>query len=340
MKNAYIITTNDSGKTWQEQAYYPYTTWGDCKALSEKRIIAVGWRDGHSFGQPDTPKVYRTADGGITWRDTILRNDAGKIMGFNIMGKIDSLCCWLRSTNAIFWTYDGGDTWVAKYNTLPDYLPPYVYYFLDTLNGWVYSYRTRDGGTTWQKDYPEIRITYWGWNGQVSPTSIYFSDTSHGWIYGVYQYYTTDMSTIVRTNDGGINWEVESVGLVNNVIYYSSNLNEKYRWATAGGRILKCFETTDVLNELKPERNYTLNQNYPNPFNPKTVISYELSTISYVTLKVYDILGNEIKTLVNQYESTGKYIILFDARDLPSGTYFYQLKTNGITQTKKMLLLR
>ncbi len=90
--------------------------------------------------------------------------------------------------------------------------------------------------------------------------------------------------------------------------------------------------------------NYALYQNYPNPFNPTTIIKYQLPEISYVTLKVYDVLGNEISVLVNEEKPAGSYDIKFNADDLSSGIYFYQLtakeKGGNYIETRKMILLR
>jgi hypothetical protein len=85
---------------------------------------------------------------------------------------------------------------------------------------------------------------------------------------------------------------------------------------------------------------YILLQNYPNPFNPSTIIKYELPERNFVTIKVYDVLGNEIATLVNEEKPAGSYEVEFDAANLPSGIYFYQLQTEGYIETKKMLLLK
>ncbi|NWG27338.1 MAG: T9SS type A sorting domain-containing protein [Ignavibacteriaceae bacterium] len=85
---------------------------------------------------------------------------------------------------------------------------------------------------------------------------------------------------------------------------------------------------------------YALFQNYPNPFNPKTNIQYAISSRQFVSLKVYDVLGNEIETLVNEEKPAGKYEITFDASKLTSGIYFYQLKSKSFIETKKMILLK
>ena len=84
---------------------------------------------------------------------------------------------------------------------------------------------------------------------------------------------------------------------------------------------------------------FSLYQNYPNPFNPKTIISYELVTSSFVSIKVFDILGKEINELIIKKQNPGKYEIDFDGSALSSGVYFYSMFVNGNRiQTKKMML--
>ncbi|MCJ7554755.1 MAG: T9SS type A sorting domain-containing protein [Ignavibacteriaceae bacterium] len=90
---------------------------------------------------------------------------------------------------------------------------------------------------------------------------------------------------------------------------------------------------------LTPQ-NFMLNQNYPNPFNPSTKISYALRESGFVNLKVYDVLGNEVATLVNTTKQAGNHSVEFNAVDLPSGVYFYTLQVNGFSDSKKMLLLK
>ena len=85
---------------------------------------------------------------------------------------------------------------------------------------------------------------------------------------------------------------------------------------------------------------FRLQQNYPNPFNPVTRIKYEIPQLTNASLKAYDVLGNEIATLVNEEKPAGIYEVEFDAIGLPSGIYFYQLKAGNYIQTKKMMLIK
>jgi hypothetical protein len=92
-------------------------------------------------------------------------------------------------------------------------------------------------------------------------------------------------------------------------------------------------------NETIPDK-LILRQNYPNPFNPATTISYSISEPATISLKVYDILGKEIKTLVNGYQMGGKHTIVFDARNFASGVYYYKLQAGSFSHTRKMILVR
>jgi hypothetical protein len=101
------------------------------------------------------------------------------------------------------------------------------------------------------------------------------------------------------------------------------------------------FEYSNVVNvDLTAPTVFALEQNYPNPFNPSTTITYSIPQNSFVTIKVYDIIGNEVATLVNQTQSAGKYDIRFDASNLGTGVYLYSIKTDNFTSTKKMILMK
>ena len=95
-----------------------------------------------------------------------------------------------------------------------------------------------------------------------------------------------------------------------------------------------------VINDENIPAEFKLQQNYPNPFNPTTIIKYDIPEIRIVTLKVYDVLGSEVATLVNEEKPVGSYKIEYDATNLPSGIYFYQLKAGDYTNTNKMILLK
>ena len=95
----------------------------------------------------------------------------------------------------------------------------------------------------------------------------------------------------------------------------------------------------DEVETVKPEK-FDLLQNYPNPFNPNTEINYQLPERSFVAIKVFDVLGTEIAVLVNEEKPAGSYEVEYNASNLPSGVYFYQLSAGSFIETKKMILLR
>ncbi len=100
------------------------------------------------------------------------------------------------------------------------------------------------------------------------------------------------------------------------------------------------FYPTSIDTEIGTISDYKLYQNFPNPFNPVTTIRYSVPTESFITLKVYNNIGEEIKTLVNELQPVGIYSIEFNAKDLPSGAYFYTITTGKFRETKKMVLMK
>ncbi len=104
------------------------------------------------------------------------------------------------------------------------------------------------------------------------------------------------------------------------------------------GAILVATGVKDMTETIP--KSYALYQNYPNPFNPTTVISYQLSAVSNVTLRVYNVLGQEVTTLVNERQNPGSYTITFNAGNLPSGVYFYRLTAGKFMSVKKLMLLK
>lgn len=122
----------------------------------------------------------------------------------------------------------------------------------------------------------------------------------------------------------------------NKILLFGNNFGQGYSIAV-------CYDSS-LIASVKHEEHLpsliSLEQNYPNPFNPSTVISYQLPVAGEVTLKVYDLLGREVATLVDEYKPAGRYEVEFNGLYLSSGVYFYQLISNGFIQTRKMTILR
>ncbi len=142
------------------------------------------------------------------------------------------------------------------------------------------------------------------------------------------------------------------------VFWTSTQSNQSQAWEryllhdnAASGRLawykvmkysIRCIKDspTGIENETNNNYEFRLHQNYPNPFNPSTKISYQIPELSFVTLKVYDVLGNEIATIANEEKPAGAYEINFTMAGLPSGLYFYTLTAHNFSQTRKMILLK
>ncbi|MBK8946646.1 MAG: T9SS type A sorting domain-containing protein [Ignavibacteriae bacterium] len=131
----------------------------------------------------------------------------------------------------------------------------------------------------------------------------------------------------------GGNW-----GLVDESLLIKDSLATEYNFI--GGEIILHYSTIMVNIEKDIVKEYKLFQNYPNPFNPTTTIKYSIPKQEQVTIKIYDILGKEIKTLVNEIKSRGNYQVDFDASSLASGIYFYRLQVNKFSDIKKLLLVK
>ena len=149
---------------------------------------------------------------------------------------------------------------------------------------------------------------------------------------------------IYSTNDGGTSWS----NITDNLGHWGGkflrlnphNTNQLFLGTDGGDVWIKDLVTTIDDNEVSIPSKFNLDQNYPNPFNPSTRISYQLPTLSKVVLKVYDILGREVTTLVNREQNAGNYKIIFNSSNLSSGIYFYRIVSGVFTQTKKMMVIK
>jgi len=141
--------------------------------------------------------------------------------------------------------------------------------------------------------------------------------------------------------DNGTTWKQKFLGITGII---SIAVNDKYLFFATKDELWKApLENllTDVEEQNIPIQ-FSLSQNYPNPFNPETTINYQLPTSGFVALKVYDLLGREVATLVNEYKNAGSYNSQFSIRNyqLASGVYFYRLQSGNFSQTKKFVLLK
>ena len=149
-----------------------------------------------------------------------------------------------------------------------------------------------------------------------------------------------------KATESSIEWDtIYSCGLS---LVWDSIPDFHDRWNFGPKFLVKILTVTDVNESSIYPKDFVLYQNYPNPFNPSTKIKYTVPSVitnaaqqsQLVTLKVYDALGNEIATLVNEEQSSGEYEVTFEAGEFTSGIYFYSLTRGKLAETRKMLLLK
>jgi len=117
------------------------------------------------------------------------------------------------------------------------------------------------------------------------------------------------------------------------------------KWIRGGDPGLAIYKEGGVVSVKEDKKNispteFLLSQNYPNPFNPNTTIAYSIANPGLVSVKIFNILGEEVEQLVNEYKNTGSYSVNFDASKLSSGIYFYSLSSGSFVQMKKMIVLK
>ena len=212
------------------------------------------------------------------------------------------------------------------------------FFFSDSLNGWLsgvssVSYptilRTTNSGANWISEFPGTGY---------SVNSLYFTNNNKGWA-------AAENRIIQSTTNGGISWLNQTAtqpGINYNSVYFTDSLTG---WVVGDSGIILKTTTGGVLTNFAntsseiPDK-YYLSQNYPNPFNPVTNLEFGISKLGFVSLKVYDVLGSEIKTLVNENKPVGNYKIEFDGSHLSSGIYFYKIETTEFTDVKKMIIIK
>jgi hypothetical protein len=153
----------------------------------------------------------------------------------------------------------------------------------------------------------------------------------------------TNHGVFLSTNNG-TNWMTVNAGLTDTSVISLAVMGSNLFVQTSVNNVWM-RPLSDMITSFKGNTNqipihFELMQNYPNPFNPTTTIQYSLATKSFVTLMVYNVLGQEVQTLIHNEVTPGVHEISFSASSLPSGTYFYRLQAGEFVQTRKMELLK
>jgi photosystem II stability/assembly factor-like uncharacterized protein len=295
--------------------------------------------------------ILRTTDGGINWSAFPVN-----LTSFDFLCTfVDTLTGWVsgRESGAVARTTDGGLTWQEisyVYRSATDIQ------FLTREIGWICSdspiiatevLKSTNRGNSW---FSQQRF-------ECSDLSTYvnFADTLHGW---VVQYNCFTGLEIVHTSDGGLTWTSQFTYLPS--FYWSPTriyfVDTSHGWVIGYGDSGLVFRTkTGGLTSIGSESeqipdDFRLSQNYPNPFNPSTTIAFSIPLTSYVVLRVYNLLGQEVKTLIDREVAPGSYSVDWNGVDplgqhVSSGVYIYQLLAYGsgteqFVSSKKMLIIR
>ena len=155
---------------------------------------------------------------------------------------------------------------------------------------------------------------------------------------------TTQVAIIadsIKSRTNAIVWKIaSSLASDSSYIIKITSVNHAGRTDVSDHSFTLSKGVTNVSDSKNSVVVYSLFQNYPNPFNPKTIISYQLPVNSFITLKVYDAIGRDVATLVNETKTAGTYSVQFNGEHISSGMYFCRLQAGNFSVTRKMLLLR
>jgi photosystem II stability/assembly factor-like uncharacterized protein len=350
--NNAIYKTIDSGKTWQEVYYANEQSMPSGQGVSINKVIAVGSERNQQY--PDTAMIVKTIDGGENFSIEYYIEELAfqKKITFKKILFTEAHHGWIYGEYsdslgyphaAFLKTNDGGENWTRFYISRSvnncDCLIFQTLTFIDSLRGWAWNnygppsfYKTTDGGITWDSLFSFDR-------NPPRFMDIYFIDSLNGWSFGYQVYQGQIKEVIYKTTNGGYDWELESIAL-SDYAYDGKMLSTFLGYAAADDAILKYSLITNVEKLSEIPMKFFLRNNYPNPFNPTTTIEYEIPERSNVELKVFDVLGREIQTLVNEEQEAGVYRVKFNGNNLPSGIYLYSLITKKYKETKQMILLK
>ena len=329
-----VHQTTDGGSTWQKKDIS--TSPDDFGFQIQFADINNGWLVIFNFST-QSATFLKTTDGGNNWVPFngagifyfVDANNGWSYYGSGMNGSEPPFKI-LRTTNGgTDWTEQFTDIIQGSYNEI---------YFSDVNNGWIVGdngkvIKTTDGGANWNY------VTNSGINPGERSKDVFFLDANTGWIS------SKDISGhafLQHTTDGGANWTTlgtfPSDGSIYSIYFYDVNNG----WVTGFDppKIYHFSGTTSVEENNNIPIEFSLSQNYPNPFNPSTKISWQSPVANWQTLKIYDVLGTEIATLIDEFKPAGRYDIDFNANGLASGVYLYRLTAGSFTETKKFILVK
>jgi len=277
--------------------------------------------------------VSKTDNSGLNWNYSL----GSAFFSVFFLNEMDGWAAGQSSSDVlapidyIYKTNNGGNNWqLILSDTAFNYNPYRKIQFVNSLTGYSIKgklLKSTDSGSQWNN------------TDSVSTSGVsdqFFINTDTGWC--------TKGANIIRTNNGGDDWDIQNSNNTSGLssIYF---VDAYYGWAVgSGGTILKTItggltSISQIQNTQIP--NYHLLQNYPNPFNPTTSLEFGISDWGLVSLKIYDVLGNEVETLVNENLSPGSYQIQWNGEGFASGIYFYSLTAGGkIIGTRRMIMLK
>ena len=343
-----IYATTDGGNNWQLQ--FDDTSLTRCMNYIEMFDSLNGVAMG-DCSSPNKPALFlRTTDGGNNWismnQNYLIGLSSGDL--WRRVDFVDINTGYFRSSGEspkkLYKTTNGGADWEVVNDTMGY---PQVLKFYNENFGFVYPspngiYRTTDGGATWEDITIPIGHYTWGNDLEFAP-----SNPSEIWF--------VPRDYIFLSTDYGSTW-IEQIHTQDKNFLDLIFIDDEYGWLLEGSYpTYSIFRTSNggvggLVSVEGESGNFTvsefiLEQNYPNPFNPSTKIKFTIPFVETrdrvsVRLKVYDVLGNEVSTLVNSTQEAGKHSINFDASKLASGLYIYTLNTGNFTSSKKMMLLK
>jgi len=276
--------------------------------------------------------VFRSNDEGMSWTNVIKDIFYTNMTSLVVEPKSGYVFAFSESplNGTLYRSVDNGNVWASVTDApmgghgLTVTSDAHIFFFTGLQSLWVY--RSTDLGATWKGKL-------------MGPEAVYVASlvaTQRGGVfagtggYGVYQ-----------SADDGVTWSRVNNGLRHTWIYsMASNADGIVFAGTDSDGVYRTISpVTNVAKELRPA-DFQLGQNYPNPFNPTTNIEVRIDNRELVNLRVFDVLGKEISTLLNEVRPAGVYTVKWDASLLPSGVYLYRLQAGAYVATKKMIVVK